>query len=98
MVKRTERLNSLLKQVIADVILRQVKNPHLPKLLTVTGVEITSDLSQAKVYISVIGSPEQKAKAIATLQQASGFIATRASKQIVIRYFPELTFFLDESV
>lgn len=98
MVKRTDRLNSLLKEVIADVILREVKNPHLPPLLTVTGVEITSDLHHAKVFISVIGTPEQKAKAIATLQQASGFIATRASKQIVLRFFPELTFILDESV
>lgn len=98
MVKRTERLNSLIKQVIADVIHREVKNPHLPPLLTVTHVEITGDLHHAKVQISVIGSAEQKAKAIDVLNQASGFIATRASKQVVMRFFPELTFILDESV
>jgi ribosome-binding factor A len=97
-VKRTDRLNSLLKQVISDVIHKEVKNPHLPPLLTITGVEITSDLQHAKVYVSVIGSPTIKAQAIATLQQASGFISTRASKQVVLRFFPHLTFLIDETV
>ncbi len=97
-IKRTDRLGSLIKEVIADVILREVKNPHLPSLITVTSVDVTGDLREAKVYISVIGSPEKKAKAIATLNQAAGFIATRASKQVVMRYFPALTFYLDETV
>lgn len=98
MTKRTDRLNSLLKEVIADVILREVKNPHLPKLWTVTEVEVTSDLHHAKVHVSVIGTPQEKAQAIATLQQAAGFIATRASKQVILRFFPALTFVLDETV
>jgi ribosome-binding factor A len=97
-VNRTDRLGSLLKEVISDVILREVKNPHLPSLLTVTSVEITKDLRQAKVFISVIGDPAKKALAIATLNQAAGFIAARASKQVVMRYFPELSFLLDDSV
>lgn len=98
MVKRTDRLNSLIKQVISDVIRREVKNPHLPELLTITHVEITGDLHHAKVHVSVIGGPEQKKKAIDVLNQAAGFIATRSSKQVVMRFFPELTFILDESV
>ena len=97
-VNRTDRLGSLLKEVISDVILREVKNPHLPTLLTVTGVEITKDLRQAKVFISVIGDAQKKALAISTLNQAAGFIAARASKQVVLRYFPELAFYLDDSV
>ena len=98
MSRRVERLNSLLKQVISDVIHRQVKNPHLPKFVTVTHVDITKDLRHAKVFVSVIGDEKTKQEAMLTLQSAAGFIAVHASKEIKIRYFPELTFILDDTV
>lgn len=97
-VKRTDRLNSLLKEVISEVIFREVKNPHVNELLTVTHVEITKDLHHAKVYVSVIGSEQQKKDTIAALQSAAGFIAVTSSKKVTLRYFPTLTFKLDESV
>lgn len=96
--QRTDRLNSLLKEVISDVIKRNVKNPEVNELMTVTRVDITKDLHYAKVYISVIGSAEQKAATLQALQSAAGFIAVTASKLVVMRYFPALTFKLDESV
>lgn len=97
-VERKDRLNSLLKEVISDVIRRDVSNPHINGLITVTRVEITKDLHYAKVYVSVIGTPEQKAETIEALQSAAGFIAVLSSKQVVMRYFPTLTFKLDDSV
>lgn len=96
--RRTDRLNSLLKEVISEVVHRDVRNPHLPELVTITQVEITTDLHFAKVYVSVIGSEEEKKRAILALQSAAGFIATNAAKKIRLRYFPDLTFKLDESV
>lgn len=96
--RRTDRLNSLLKEVISEVIHRDVRNPHLPRLVTVTRVDITNDLHYAKVYISVIGTDEEKKQAIAALQSAAGFIAATSSKKVVMRYFPNLTFKLDDSV
>jgi len=95
--QRTDRLNSSLREVISDVIRKDVKNPHVNELITVTRVEITKDLHYAKVYVSVIGSDEEKQETLNALQSASGFIAVQASKQIVIRYFPELRFILDDS-
>lgn len=95
---RVDRLNSNLKEVISDVIRKQVRNPHVNELVTVTRVQITKDLHYAKVYISVIGSEQEKAETIAALKSAAGFIAVNASKQVVMRYFPELTFVLDDSV
>lgn len=92
------RLNSLLKEVISDVIRKQVRNPHINELLTVTRVDITSDLHYAKVYVSVIGTDIDKQETLKALQTASGFIAVNASKEVVMRYFPELTFKLDDSV
>lgn len=97
-IKRTDRLNSLLKEVISEVINRDVKNPCISGILTVTRVDITKDLRQAKVFISVIGTDEQKAETIKALQSAAGFIAVTASKKVVMRFFPSLTFRLDEGV
>ena len=97
-IQRTTRLNSLLKEVISDIIRREVRNPHVNELVTVTRVDITRDLHHAKVYISVIGTPTQKEETLAALQSAAGFIAVQASKEVVMRYFPALSFTIDDSV
>lgn len=97
-IKRTDRLNSLLKEVLSQVIREDVRNPHISSLVTVTRVEITMDLHYAKVFVSVIGSEQEKQAAISGLQSAAGFIAVQAAKKVVMRYFPDLTFRLDDSV
>lgn len=96
--QRTDRLNSLLKEVLADVIRREVDNPDVDPFVTVTRVEITKDLRHAKVYISSIKSMEEKKKTIEILQEAAGFIAVMASKKVVMRYFPALRFYIDDTV
>lgn len=95
---RIARLNSLLKEVIAEVIQRDVRNPHVHRLASVTSVDVSKDLHHAKVYISVIGTPPEKQATIAALQSAAGYISILASKKVVMRYFPALIFKLDESV
>ncbi len=95
--QRTERLNSLLREVISDVIHREVRNPKIPQLLSVTHVEISKDLHFAKVYISFIGENINTTEAIHALQSASGFIAATASKMVVMRTFPNLKFVLDDT-
>jgi ribosome-binding factor A len=97
-IQRVDRLNSLLKEVISEVIQRDVRNPHLGQFVTVTRVSISKDLHHAKVYISVIGNESQREESIQALQSAAGFIAVTASKKVVMRYFPELVFKLDDSV
>ena len=98
MTKRIDRLNSLLKQVISEVVTRDVRNPRVNTLVTITKVDVSKDLHNAKVYISVIGSPEEKKQTLEALQSAAGFISVHASKKVVLRYFPHLTFALDFSV
>jgi ribosome-binding factor A len=98
MTKRTIRLNSLLKQVIAEVIQRDVHNPKVSTLVTVTQVEVAPDLHNAKVFVSVIGSEEDRKQTLKALQSAAGFISVQAAQQVTIRYFPTLSFHLDLSV
>ncbi|MEI8329661.1 MAG: 30S ribosome-binding factor RbfA [Chlamydiia bacterium] len=96
--KRVQRLNSLLKEVISEVVTKDVRDPRMAQFVTITEVNITSDLHYAKVFISVIGTPEQKAQTLEALQSAAGFIAVHASKKVVMRFFPSLSFKLDDSV
>lgn len=98
MKQRVDRLNSLLKEVISEVVMRDVRNPHVNQFVTITRVDISKDLHYAKVYISVIGTQQEKDETIAALQSAAGFIAVQSSKKVVMRYFPALTFKLDTSV
>lgn len=93
MTRRVERLNSLLKEVIAEVIREEFSN-----MLTVTRVEITADLHYAKVYITFIGKSEKKEEMLKTLQDSAGMIAMLSSKKVVMRYFPALTFYFDNFV
>ncbi len=98
MSRRTERLNSLLKEVISEVIQRDVRHPGVHPLTSITRVEIASDLSEAKVHISILGTTAEKATTVESLNRSHGFIQVAASKKMVIRHFPVLRFFLDETV
>jgi ribosome-binding factor A len=96
--KRINRLNSLLRKVISEVIHQDLRNPNISKFTSVTSVDITQDLRFAKIYISIIGTEKEKKDTIHALNQAAGFISIQASKKVVMRYFPTLTFELDTSV
>jgi len=96
--QRIERLNSLLREVISDVIRKHVRNPDVNELFTITRVSISKDLRHAKVYVSILGEENEKAKSIKALQSASGFIGSTAAKQVVMRFFPSLKFLLDDAV
>ena len=98
MVERTDRLNSLLQEVIAEVIMKELRNPKISTLLTVKKVEITKDLHYAKVYISMLGSDLEKKETLKALKSAAGYISIQAAKKVVMRYFPSLTFHLDETI
>ena len=98
MKKRTDRLNSLLQEVLSEVIRKDVRNPDVHPLVSVTRVDITKDLHHAKVYFSVIGTDKEKQETLKALESAASFIAIRASKKVVMRHFPALTFHLDTSV
>ena len=96
--KRVKRLNSLIREVISEVLQKDVKNPHISELTTITDVEMTGDGRYAKVFITVIGTDEEKKDTLDALNQAAGFIAVNSAKKVVLRYFPTLEFKLDTSL
>lgn len=93
---RTLRLNSLLKEVISEVIHREIHHiPYINDRITITRCEITADLSYAKVFVSILGSDADKIKALEALSQATHQITMMSSKKMRIRHFPALTFEVD---
>lgn len=97
--RRIERINSLLKEVLSEVILHDLKHRNIPELITVTEVDTTNDLTSAKVYVSIIETdPVKKESTVAMLQNMASYIAVLASKKVTLRYFPVLTFKIDNSI
>ena len=93
---RVLRLNSLLKEVISEVIHRQIHHvPYINEFITITRVEITADLSYAVVYVSILGKDADKLKSLDALNEMAHQIAMMSSKKIRIRHFPSLTFEFD---
>jgi ribosome-binding factor A len=98
MTRRTERLNHLLRQEITDLLQREAKDPRLSAMVSVTRVSVSSDLRYAKVFISVLGTEEEKKRVLAGLHAASGFLRRELSGRLSIRYTPELSFFYDDTM
>ena len=97
--RRVPRVNSLLKEVISEVLRKDLHHlTGLRGLLTVMSVEIAADLSVAKVFISVIGDQKAKQATIDALNNAAGKIAHVAMKKVVLRTFPKLHFYIDEGL
>lgn len=96
--QRALRIGDEMQRVISRVIQRDMKDPRIPPFTSVTGVDMSNDLSVATCYISVFGSPDQQNEAIHALEKASGFIKSEIVRQIRLRVVPELRFRLDRSI
>ena len=98
MTRRTERLNELIREEISDILRRQVKDPRLGCFLTVTHVDTSQDLSYAKVFVSIMGSEDEKRGAMEGLASASGFLYRELRERLSLRRMPQLSFHKDESI
>ncbi len=79
-------------------IIRDVKDPRVTGMLSVVKVDLTNDLSYAKVYISAVEGGDTARKAVEGLQHAAAFIRSRLNENIRLRKMPELKFIADDSV
>ncbi len=97
MSHRANRVGEQMKKELGDIISRKIKDPRIG-FVTITDVEVTGDLQQAKVYISVLGDEEQRENTLKGLAKAKGFIRTEIGQRIRLRKTPEILFEWDESV
>lgn len=97
MSHRANRVGEQMKKELSEIIGRKIKDPRIG-FVTVTDVQVTGDLQQAKVFISVLGDDEQKENTLKGLAKAKGFIRTEIGQRIRLRKTPEIVFEFDESI
>ena len=93
---RVEKVQEAIQHEISNMLLLDIKDPRI-KLVTVTGVSLTDDMSQAKIYVSLYGSEEEQQQAWQALNKAKGFLRTEIAKRIRLRFAPELILEKDTS-
>ena len=92
---RIKRVNEACKEALSEVLQKEIKDPRIG-FVTVTKVEVTPDLHQAKVWISVLGDNEEVEENLRGMEKAKGFIRRELGRRVRIRYTPELKFYLDQ--
>ena len=91
------RVTSDIKISLSD-ILRELKDPRVSKLLSIVQLDVSGDISYAKVYVSAIGGREKTAESVKALKNAAGYIRRELGAKLKLRKVPELRFVADDSI
>src|SRR5579871_4766249 len=94
---RQEKLGELIAVELSDLLRTRMKDPRVG-FASITHVEVSGDLRHAKIFVSVMGSEEERVATMRALKHATGFLRHELAGRIVLRYMPELVFKLDNSI
>ncbi len=94
---RQEKLGEQIAQDLSDLLRTRVKDPRVG-FASITHVEVSGDLRHAKIFVSVMGTEEEREATMKALRHASGFLRHELASRLILRYMPELTFKLDTSI
>ena len=94
--KRTDRVAELLQRELSKLIQLEIKDPRLPAFVTISGVTVSSDLSHAKIYFTILTGDKQETAAV--LNNAASYLRTLLAKTIKLYSMPQLAFVYDESI
>ncbi|MFH1016338.1 MAG: 30S ribosome-binding factor RbfA [Chloroflexota bacterium] len=98
MSHRIEKINQVIRKEISDLLQREVKDPRLGEFIAVTDVVTSPDLKYARVYVSRIGTEEEKQEILKTLNAATSYFHKELTRSIRIKRVPELSFHWDDSI
>jgi len=96
--RRADRVAEAIREEVATFLAEDVKDPRVVGLVTVTGVDVTRDLRQAKVFVSVMGSDTERAATFQGLDSVAGHLRSRVGRALRLRLAPEIVFRADESI
>jgi ribosome-binding factor A len=96
--RRADRVAEAIREQVATFLRAGAKDPRLVAMVTVTAVDVTRDLRQARVYVSMIGSDAERTTSLQALDSMRGHLRSRLAKTLGLRVAPEIAFKLDESV
>ena len=92
------RINSEVQREMSQIIREEIKDPRVHPMTSVMAVEVTPDLKFAKIFVSVLGSEEEKEKTMEGLKKSASFARGQLARRMNLRNTPELTFILDNSI
>ena len=98
MTRRSERTSKLIKREISGLLERQVNDPRLSKLISVTEVSLSPDLKCAEVFVSILGDETNKRDMLAGFSSASGFLRKELASHLKLKFTPKLSFHYDDSI
>lgn len=93
---RADRVADQIRMEVADILMRKIKDPRVQSV-TVTAVELTSDLRIARVFVTAMGTDIEQQGVFAGLSKASGFVRGELGRRLTLRYLPEVVFMKDTS-
>ena len=96
--RRADRVAEAIRVEAATFLNEGAKDPRLVGLVTVTGVDVSQDLRQAKIFVSVLGTDTERAATFEALTSLAGHLRARLARSLQLRLVPEISFKLDESV
>ena len=96
--RRVDRVAESIRAEVATFLADGVKDPRIRALITVTGVEVTRDLRQAQVYVSLMGDEADRASTLAGLANLAPHLRSRIGKALRLRAAPEVEFRIDDSI
>ena len=94
--RRQRRVSELIHRELSLLLMHSARDPRLAGV-TITDVDVTPDLLQARIHFTVLGDAEAEREALAGLQHAGGFLRSELAGRVRLRFMPELSFFLDKS-
>lgn len=95
---RPERVAESIKREMAEILGQRLRDPRLGSMISVTDVEVTKDLSVARIYVSVLAPDEARDKALEALNHSIGFVRHELAPRLGLREVPEIRFLLDTSI
>src|SRR3954449_6060860 len=98
MSRRTEMLGSTIQKELAGIIMRELNDPRLTGMPSITRVKVSPDLSIADVYVTIMGTPGQQSAALNALKHSAGMMRTKLTKVLSLRQAPYLKFHIDENL
>ena len=98
MNRRSERTSKLIQREISDLLERQVNDPRLSRLISVTEVTLSPDFKHAKIFVSTLGSQIDKEDMLASFNNASGFLRRELAAHLKLKHTPQLSFHYDDSI
>ena len=95
--KRSDKIADLIQKEISQMLMKGLKDPRIG-FVTITKVAVSEDCRMAKVYFSVVGSPEERERSTQGLNSAKGYVRKELGRRIRMKYTPEITFQFDPSI